>query len=169
MSLACAWRRSWQALSLGSALWLAACAGSQQRQPIHLLIFEEAPATLPASHAQAVHVPALGRALTISRYAALTDVNIRHVELIEHDDRPALRVTYDFHGQMLLDELTTRMRGRRVVIFLRDRPVAAPVVRERISDGVLIVTGEFTRAEAEAAVRWLNREARRRQAQFAPY
>ena len=71
-------------------------------------------------------------------------------------------------GTALLEQCTTRNRGRRIAIFsqfgekMKDyRWLAAPVISRRITDGVLVFTPDATREEAEEIAAGLNNVAKK--------
>jgi len=78
----------------------------------------------------------------------------------------ALSVHFDPHGKLLLDTVTTSNKGRRIAIFSRfgevgkARWLAAPLIRQRITDGVLTFTPDATREEAERIALGLNQVAK---------
>ena len=76
----------------------------------------------------------------------------------------AIRVQYDFHGTLRLEEASNYYRGRRLVIhsyFPEGRWLAAPTLSRPITDGVIVFTPDATREEAERIVLGLNNLARK--------
>ncbi len=74
-----------------------------------------------------------------------------------------LRIQFDDFGTPLLEQFTTANRGRKIAIFsqfgdkIKDyRWLAAPVINQRITDGVLAFTPDATREEAEEIALGLN-------------
>lgn len=66
------------------------------------------------------------------------------------------------HGALVLEQITTAHRGSRIAIyamFPAGRWLAAPVISNRITNGVLVFTPDATREEAERLVRGLNNTA----------
>ena len=57
----------------------------------------------------------------------------------------AILLRFDTHGAIVLDELTTRTRGEYLVTFLNDRPVAAWLVDQRITNGEFLCRRRFHR------------------------
>ena len=71
----------------------------------------------------------------------------------------ALQLRFNKHGTFVLDQMTTANRGRRMAVFAQwteGRWLAAPVISQRIADGVLTFTPDASREEAENLVRGLN-------------
>lgn len=74
----------------------------------------------------------------------------------------ALQLRFDKHGTFVLDSMTTANRGRHIAIFAQwteGRWLAAPIVSQRIADGVLTFTPDASREEAEDLARRLNNTA----------
>jgi preprotein translocase subunit SecD len=75
----------------------------------------------------------------------------------------AISILFDRHGTWSLDAATGSNRGRRIAIYAEfgsARWLAAPVIRNRIADGVLTFTPDADREEAERIVRGLNAVAK---------
>ena len=73
----------------------------------------------------------------------------------------AVMLHFDAHGMFVLEELTTRARGRYLVVFLNDRPVAARLVEQRLVHGQFLLQGDFTDDEARKLIDDLNHMARK--------
>lgn len=74
----------------------------------------------------------------------------------------AIRLAFDFHGQLALDNVSSSYRGSRIAIHAswpETRWLAAPKMNARITDGVLTFTPDATREEAEQIVQGLNKVA----------
>jgi hypothetical protein len=74
----------------------------------------------------------------------------------------AIVLRFDFHGTLVLENVTTAYRGSRIAIhaeFTDSRWLGAPRMATRITDGVLAFTPDATRTEAERIVRGLNNAA----------
>jgi len=73
-----------------------------------------------------------------------------------------IMLQFDRRGTWLLEQYTVANRGRRIAIVAHFGPkrwLAAPVITNRISDGLLVFTPDATREEAERIVRGLNKVA----------
>ena len=60
-----------------------------------------------------------------------------------------------------ISELTTRMRGRYLVVFVNERPVAGVLIDQRITNGEFLLEGDLTDDEERALVAGLNKLAGR--------
>ncbi len=97
--------------------------------------------------------------ITVNRSAALNEGFVERADVVEFMGTYAIRIKFDSTGTLLLDELTTSNKGRHVAIFCQfgdARWIAAPLITQRISNGVFIFTPDATREEAERIVRGLN-------------
>jgi len=68
-------------------------------------------------------------------------------------------IQFDKHGTFVLDAISTANKGKRIAIMTEAgdrRWLAAPVIPQRITDGVLTFTPDATREEAIRIVRGLN-------------
>jgi hypothetical protein len=140
---------------------LAGCAWMRSAPPVTVRFHEQVSETLPASHVRVVDVPSTRQRLAVDPYPQLTEKNIVEAKLEPTPGGPAVRLRFDLHGANTLAEMTTRMRGQYLVVFVNDRPVAAVLVERRITDGEFLLESNFTDAEAQTLVADLNRYARR--------
>ena len=91
----------------------------------------------------------------------LSEANVAAASVVDEVGGYSLRIQFDDDGEVLLEECTTRNRGRRIAIFSQFAPelkdyrwLAAPVISRRISDGVLVFTPDATREEARRNRGW---------------
>jgi preprotein translocase subunit SecD len=98
----------------------------------------------------------------------LSEANVAAASVVDEVGGYVLRIQFDRDGITLLEECTTRNRGRRIAIFsqfaeeLKDyRWLAAPVINRRIADGVLVFTPDATREESEEIALGLNNVAKK--------
>lgn len=100
--------------------------------------------------------------VTIQRAAFLTEFNLDRADVSDTVGGFVIALQFNPEGAITLEQYTTAYRGRHIVIGAEFGPIrwlAAPVVRQRITDGRLIFTPDATREEAERIVRGLNRVA----------
>jgi protein-export membrane protein SecD len=69
---------------------------------------------------------------------------------------PQVSLTFDSDGRKLFSELTKSHVGDYIGIFLDDRLIEAPVVREEIPNGQAVISGGFTLEAAQTLIRNLN-------------
>lgn len=78
--------------------------------------------------------------------------------LVEFDNtgQPLVTLQFNSEGKELFAKITEANVGNVIAIFLDDRPISTPVVREVIRDGRAQISGNFTPTEARDLVRNLN-------------
>ncbi len=154
-------------LAFGLGLLLAAgCATSGDKEDVALRLHEQISSTLPSKLYREVQVPKTGLTLQVDRYPALTERDVHSAELYPTAGGAAILLRMEPGGAFALDELTTRSRGRYLVTFLNGRPVAAWLVDKRITNGQMLLVGDFTDEEARKTVDSLNRMSKRRNSQW---
>lgn len=114
---------------------LAGCAWFRSTPPVTVRFHEQVSEALPASHVRVVDVPSTHQRIAVDPYPQLTEKNIVEAKLEQTPGGPAVRLRFDLHGANTLAEMTTRMRGQYIVVFVDDRPVAAVLVDQRITNG----------------------------------
>ncbi len=70
--------------------------------------------------------------------------------------QPVVRVDFNAQGSKLFGDITGKNIGRELAIFLDGKLVSAPVIRDNITDGTAIISGDFTADVAKQLVRDLN-------------
>ena len=93
----------------------------------------------------------------------LTEVHISKASVVDAMGSFQIMIQFDRRGTWLLEQYTTAHRGRRIAIFSQfgaARWLAAPVMNNRISDGLLVFTPDATREESERIVTGLNNVAK---------
>ena len=120
-------------------------------------LYEQADSALPAENHQAVEIPHTDLKLTISPFPTLTEKDVQSAELYDTAGGKAIFLRFDAHGTVLLDEMTTRLRGQYVAVLINKRPVSAWLVGQRIINGQFLIEGDFTDEEAQKVVDDLNK------------
>ena len=145
----------------------ALCAGcgalqSFQKPKIDTTVrfYEQSDSALPAENLQTAVIPGTGLKLAISPFPTLTEKDIQSAELYNTAGGKAIFVRFDPHGEIVLDEMTTRTRGQYVVVMVDDHPVSAWLVDQRIINGQFLIEGQFTDEEAKKIVDDLNKLAK---------
>jgi|YelNatPaOPRAMG01_1025707.scaffolds.fasta_scaffold04332_4 preprotein translocase subunit SecD len=126
-----------------------------------LRIHEEVETEMP-KYAMPVELPGYNLKLTVDSRSALSEKNVKAAALYPTAGGAGILLRFDRHGMILLDELTTRLRGRRLVTVLNGRPVAVWLVNQRLTNGQFLVQGDFTDDEAKQAVADLNALGRKK-------
>jgi protein-export membrane protein SecD len=69
---------------------------------------------------------------------------------------PTVSLEFNEEGAKIFEDLTQKNVGKRLAIFIDQKMISAPVVREKISGGKAQITGRFTIEEARELARNLN-------------
>ncbi len=95
-----------------------------------------------------------------SKYVS-TDLTGRYLDkaILEFDQNtgePKVSLQFNDTGSALFEKITKENVGKTVAIFLDGQPISTPVVREAISGGKAVISGNFTPTEAKTLVGRLN-------------
>ncbi len=107
---------------------------------------------------------------TVEKVPILSENQVESAALIEQSGGIEVRLKFNPEGAMALQNYTSAAVGRHLVLMTdideEVRWIAAPLIRGRMDDGVLIFTPAATKAEMERLVRGLNGEVRRKKKQW---
>jgi preprotein translocase subunit SecD len=147
---------------LVAVLLACGCASFDDKNATTLRFYEQVSSSLPNKLYREVAIPKTGLTLQIDRYPVLTERDIVSSELYATSGGPAILLRLEIHGNIVLDEVTTRSRGRYLVVLLDGRPVMAWFMDKRINNGAFLLEGDFTAEEAKKAVESLNKQSKKR-------
>jgi hypothetical protein len=101
--------------------------------------------------------------ININKQPFLSEINVTTAKLVEAMGGFSMQVQLDRQGMWLLEQYTIANRGMHLVIFSqfgetsdKGRWLAAPLIKQRITDGMLTFTPDATREEADRIVTGLN-------------
>lgn len=104
--------------------------------------------------------------VTVNRDSFLTEADVEGAKVVEALGGFAMQIQLNQHGTWLLENYSASNTGRHIAIFsqwqgkLKDgRWLAAPLMGQRISDGMLLFTADVSREEADEIVLGLNNMA----------
>jgi len=78
------------------------------------------------------------------------------LELDQNTREPKVSLQFDETGSKLFAKITKENVGKMVAIYLDGSPISTPVVREEITGGQAVISGNFTPTEAKQLVGRLN-------------
>jgi len=92
------------------------------------------------------------------RDTALTGRYLTKAQVVTNQTtyQPEIAIEFNADGAKIFEDLTSRNIGKPLAIFLDDAPISAPVVRDKISGGRAVISGQFTFAEAKNLAGLLN-------------
>ncbi len=100
--------------------------------------------------------------ISIENRAFVTEFNIEKADVVNAPGGFAISVQFDREGAWILEQYSTAHKGKRVAIaaeFGELRWIAAPVMRDRITNGLFVFTPDTTQEEAQKIARGVNRVA----------
>jgi hypothetical protein len=98
-------------------------------------------------------------AMVIESRSFLSEFNIERAAVVDAPGGFALSIQFDREGGWILEQYSTVHKGRRVAIaaeFGELRWIAAPILRDRITNGLFVFTPDTTREEAEKIAKGVN-------------
>lgn len=103
--------------------------------------------------------------VNVNREPFLTEGEVQQAAVVTVDASGgfAIQIQLNRHGALVLENVTTGYKGRRMAIqssFGEARWLAAPLIKQRITNGLLVFTPDATRAEADRIVLGLNNIAK---------
>lgn len=84
------------------------------------------------------------------------DLKRATLEYSTQTGEPEVAIEFTSDGSTKFADVTDRLKGKQLAIFLDSFPVTAPVVQTAITDGRAVITGSFTKDAAKALALQLN-------------
>lgn len=69
---------------------------------------------------------------------------------------PQVAIAFSSEGAKKFADVTRRLVGKPLAIFLDNMPITSPVVKQEITDGQAVINGQFTQDQAKALALQLN-------------
>ena len=108
--------------------------------------------------------------ITIHKQTILTEADVSGAKVVADEAGFTLQIQFDRRGTQLLENHTASRPGSHLAIFSEFGPklekarwLAAPVIKRRISNGLLVFTPDADREEADTIALGLNNLARKTQ------
>ncbi len=105
--------------------------------------------------------------VTIDKDPILTEGNLVAAKVISTPEAPAIELRFDSNGTWILEQYSAENPGRHFVIFgqwgddlKNSRWLAAPLITQRINDGIISFTPDMSKDEADLFVKGLNTYAK---------
>ncbi len=156
------WWAGLAALLLVVLLLVSGCAIFGGGESTRVWFHEQVDAMLPEKHRREVTVPVSNLRLFVNPHPTLTEQDLVSAEVVETNGGPAILLRFDRHGLHTLDQMTTRNRGRYIVVFLDGAPLAAWLVDRRLSLGQFLLEAKLSSYQAREIVKDLNRQAKKK-------
>ena len=101
--------------------------------------------------------------VNVQNFPFLNEGSITKAYVVDALGAFQIMIQFDRRGTWIFEQYTTAHKGKRFAIFSQfgdARWLAAPMINQRIGDGVLVFTPDATREESERIVRGLNHVAK---------
>ena len=102
--------------------------------------------------------------INVERNPILTEMHVEEASLVEALGGFQILIKLNPTGRLILEQYSIAEKGKRLAVlvdFGEPRWLAAPMLKQRISNGELVFTPDATREEAELIVDGINRAAKR--------
>jgi preprotein translocase subunit SecD len=94
-------------------------------------------------------IPASPQKVYLSPVAVLTNADIAFARVTTSSDRPAVEITFTKEGAKKFADITAANLNKPLGILVDGTLVSAPTIRETITGGKAIITGNFSVDEAK--------------------
>jgi hypothetical protein len=167
------WRFNLYLAGLALSVVLAGCAHSPPKKVDATLRLHQ---EMPRDSSDRSIVVQIFRAqpfnITIDKSYFLTENNVKQVKVVDTMGGFALQIQFDKKGTWLLEQYSSALRGKHLAIFGQFVPpgekkpgpgrwLAAPLISQRITDGLMVFTPDASREEAEQMALGLNNVAKK--------
>ncbi|WP_447753298.1 SecDF P1 head subdomain-containing protein [Pseudomonas nicosulfuronedens] len=134
---------------------LGACAGAPPSAPQHTFDVHTV-AEKPTASTRTLADPQ-GKAVLVVTHPELTQRDVQRAELASvADGKPAVRVLFTPQASQRLAKLTQEEQGRALAVVIDGQLRLLPKVTRVVTDGLVMLKGFASPAEAETLVRRLN-------------
>ncbi len=163
-------------LALLAGAWVCGCqtAEGRRKKEVSTLRIHIETRSDSIDKAEKVQIyRALPMRLSIEKQPFLNEAYIKKAEVVDAMGGGfQIRVEFERRGILLLEQYTSANRKKHLAIFSQwvdtanpkeniERWLAAPLIRDRITDGILLFTPDMTRDEAEQLAVGLNNVAKK--------
>lgn len=96
--------------------------------------------------------------LSMTKPVGITGKDLKRAQLTFNTTTgaPEVAIAFSSDGGKKFDEVTKRLVGKPLAIFLDNMPITMPIVKQEISDGQAVINGSFTQDEAKNLALQLN-------------
>ena len=102
-------------------------------------------------------------AVSVDSKPILIERDVEEASVVDDMGGFGIKIQFNPHGARVLEMISTSYKGQKLAIFSQfdqDRWLAAPVISQNITNGVIVFTPDASREEAERIVRGLNNLAK---------
>lgn len=112
----------------------------------------------PTEQCKEVTVSSTNQKVYLHPEALLTEKDVAEAKVTQTDKGvPEISVTFTKEGGKKMARLTEANQGKRLAIVVDGKVISAPVIRSKVADRA-VITGNFTKAEAEKIAKEINQK-----------
>lgn len=100
--------------------------------------------------------PTASQSATVATGITGKDLTRAQVTFDSTTGSPQVAISFNSEGAKKFADVTRRLVGKPLAIFLDNMPITSPVVKQEITDGEAVINGQFTQDEAKALALQLN-------------
>lgn len=100
--------------------------------------------------------------ITVEREPFLDESSVEEAKVIEAGGKFAVQISFTTHGKLILETTSLANRNRHIAVFSNcpeSRWIGAPLITQRLADGVLLFRMDGSRDAADRFVSGLNKVA----------
>jgi preprotein translocase subunit SecD len=115
-------------------------------------------------HTGPVYVTSKKYEVNIDKEPFVTEGDVDHAQVVDGIGGFEIQVSFNAHGTLMLEMVTTSNKGKRMVIMTQSpqtKWIASPMIQKKIASGTLVFTPDCTRQEADRIVSGLNNVAKK--------
>ncbi len=96
--------------------------------------------------------------LNMTKSVGITGNDLTHAQVTFDNTTgaPQVAITFNAAGTTKLANVTRRLVGKPLAIFLDNKSITSPVIKQEITDGSAVINGQFTQDQAETLALQLN-------------
>ena len=131
------------------ALWSCSPRQSRRDVPAPVRVEIRLASSEPRPGFQGVSAGDAGEQLYVSPEVVISNENILRTQVVKGPmGDPAVEIGFDSAGRKKFADFTTAHVGDKAAIFVDGRLMSAMTIRDPVTGGATLITGDFTRARA---------------------
>ncbi|MBI5687472.1 MAG: hypothetical protein HZC54_20560 [Verrucomicrobia bacterium] len=146
----------WNTISRSVAALVICWFAAGCNEKATLRVFLQASDRLPEGHRKVVVIRNPPMNVTVNPLSELSEHDLVSAKAVKTPTSKQLVLQFDPHGQRAIETFTAEHRGALYVMTINAVPVAAPLIREVIRDGRLVVDVDVTDEELDKIVKGLS-------------
>jgi preprotein translocase subunit SecD len=112
----------------------------------------------PAADLKEIVFEPTGEIFYLHNEVLINQFDVESAAVVMQQERPAVELILTSEGTKKFEDLTAQNIGKRCGMILNGKLLSAPIIRDTIPGGRAIITGIFTKSEAETIANGLNKK-----------